>query len=71
MPNAVFDVEPSALRQLPVHLGVDARAVLRMRDRIVGQAIVEQQVVRLVARNASATFAHELHRPLIVVSRHR
>jgi hypothetical protein len=39
-----------------------------MRDVLVGEAAVEQQVLRAIAGNAEAAFADEFHGPVLVVA---
>jgi len=68
MHDAILGVEALAQRELAVNLLADAPPVVRMRQRFIRQAIVEQQIVGIVAGEPAAAFADELHGPGLVIA---
>jgi hypothetical protein len=64
----VLDVEALGDGQAVPDFRTHALAVVRMRQRFVRNAVVQQQIARLEAGEAPTALADELHRPIRVVA---
>src|SRR4029079_3219660 len=68
MLDPIFALEAAPRDERLVDNAPHARAVLGMRQLLVGQPVVEQQIFRWIPRYARAAATHELHRPVRVVA---